>query len=128
VPRGPGRVGQRGRVHPVRGVLHGQCEHAGKRLRFQRQPDTAWLVRHRGASLSSPLWSAIFADRDGFQGQRAGNANVLLYQMFRKNYHRFFHDITGAGQSPNNNGLFPVRKGYDMATGIGTPIMAPDHR
>jgi hypothetical protein len=28
------------------------------------------------------------------------------------------------GQSPNNNGLFPSRKGYDMATGIGTPIMA----
>jgi kumamolisin len=77
-----------------------------------------------GTSLSSPLWSAIFADRDGFQKQRAGNANVLLYQMFRKNYHRFFHDITGAHQSPNNNGLFPSRKGYDMATGIGTPIMA----
>jgi subtilase family serine protease len=76
-----------------------------------------------GTSLSSPLWSAIFADRDSFTRQRAGNANVLLYQMLRGNSHRFFHDITGVGQSTNNNGLFPVRRKFDLATGIGTPRM-----
>jgi hypothetical protein len=36
----------------------------------------------------------------------------------------YFHDITGLGQSVTNNGLFPVTKGYDEATGIGTPNMA----
>jgi len=77
-----------------------------------------------GTSLSSPLWSAIFADRDSFQGQRAGNANVLLYQMFRASSGQFFHDITGIGQQTNDNGLFPARPNFDMATGIGTPIMA----
>jgi subtilase family serine protease len=77
-----------------------------------------------GTSLSSPLWSAIIADRDGFQRQRAGNANVLLYRMFRANSGRFFHDITGIHQKTNDNGLFPTRPKYDMATGIGTPIMA----
>src|SRR5215831_14795751 len=78
-----------------------------------------------GTSLSSPLWSAIFADRDGFQRQRAGNANVLLYRMFRADSGRFFHDITGIHQKTNDNGLFPTLPNYDMATGIGTPIMAP---
>ena len=28
------------------------------------------------------------------------------------------------GQTTNNNGLFPTTPGYDLATGIGTPIMA----
>jgi subtilase family serine protease len=78
-----------------------------------------------GTSLSSPLWSAIIADRDSFQNQRAGNANELLYALFRGDYHKFFHDITGVGQSTNNNGLFPTRRDYDMATGIGTPKMTP---
>jgi subtilase family serine protease len=77
-----------------------------------------------GTSLSSPLWSAIFADRDSFQHQRAGNANVLLYSLLRNDYHKFFHDITGIGQNPSNNGLFPVTRNYDMATGIGTPRMS----
>jgi len=35
----------------------------------------------------------------------------------------FFHDITGQGQTTTNNGLFPVTRGYDEATGIGTPKM-----
>ena len=33
----------------------------------------------------------------------------------------YFHDITGIGQTTNNNGLFPITPGYDEATGIGTP-------
>jgi hypothetical protein len=49
---------------------------------------------------------------------------VLLYLMFRAKSSRFFHDITGIGQRTNDNGLFPTRPNYDMATGIGTPIMA----
>jgi subtilase family serine protease len=77
-----------------------------------------------GTSLSSPLWSAIIADRDGFLGRRSGNINPLLYQLYRTNPRKFFHDITGAGQVAKNNGHFFTRPGYDLATGIGTPIMA----
>jgi kumamolisin len=76
-----------------------------------------------GTSLSSPLWSAIAADRDSFQGQRSGNLNPLLYLMYNLAPHVFFHDINGAGQVENNNGFFPAVKGFDLATGIGTPIM-----
>ncbi len=77
-----------------------------------------------GTSLSSPLWSAIVADRDSYQGRRTGNANPLLYLLYNRNPHGYFHDITGIHQSTNNNGLFPVTPGYDLATGIGTPDMA----
>lgn len=76
-----------------------------------------------GTSLSSPLWSAVIADRDGFWHGRIGNANPLLYWLYNVDYHGYFHDITGVGQTSNNNGLFPTTRGYDLATGIGTPKM-----
>ena len=77
-----------------------------------------------GTSLSSPLWSAIIADRDGFWHSRTGNANPLLYLLYNLDYHGYFHDITGVGQSVNNNGFFPTAPGFDRATGIGTPKMS----
>jgi len=77
-----------------------------------------------GTSLSSPLWSAIIADRDSFTRHRTGNINPLVYLLYRINPRKFFHDITGIGQTTTNNGHFATRPGYDLATGIGTPVMA----
>jgi subtilase family serine protease len=77
-----------------------------------------------GTSLSSPLWSGVIADRDGFLHQRTGNVNPLLYQLYTTDPGRYFNDVTGAGQRATNNGLFPARPGYDEATGIGTPKLA----
>ena len=77
-----------------------------------------------GTSLSSPLWSGIIADRDSYQGRRNGNINPLLYLLYNLSPSVYFHDITGIGQTTNNNGLFPTTPGYDLATGIGTPKMA----
>jgi subtilase family serine protease len=77
-----------------------------------------------GTSLSSPLWSAIIADRDSYTGHRSGNINPLLYRLYDTDSGEYFHDITGIGQFTNNNGLFPATPGYDEATGIGTPKMA----
>jgi subtilase family serine protease len=77
-----------------------------------------------GTSLSSPLWSAIIADRDSFLGRRTGNVGPLLYGLFNFSQGLFFHDITGKGQTTTTNGLFPVTPGFDEATGIGTPKMA----
>ena len=76
-----------------------------------------------GTSLSSPLWSAIIADHDGLFHGRIGNANPLLYLLYNVNPEGYFHDITGIGQTTNNNGLFPTTPGYDLSTGIGTPKM-----
>ncbi len=92
------------------------------------QPPIGWFGIG-GTSLSSPFWSAIIADRDGFWHDRIGNANPLLYRLYNVDYQGFFHDITGRGPSnsdtifPTNNGYFPATRGYDLATGIGTPKM-----
>jgi subtilase family serine protease len=77
-----------------------------------------------GTSLSSPLWAALIADRDSYTGHRTGNFNPLAYLLFNTDPGLYFHDITGIGQTTNNNGLFPTTPGYDEATGIGTPNMA----
>ena len=80
-----------------------------------------------GTSLSSPLWAAVTADRDSYQGRRTGNINPLLYHWLRTNPSKYFTDITGRGprqQAATNNGLFPTTPGYDEATGIGTPKFA----
>ena len=77
-----------------------------------------------GTSLSSPLWSAIVADRDSFHHNRIGLANAWLYRLFRGAPSVYFHDITGAGQTTTDNGFFPVTRAYDEAVGIGTPKMA----
>ncbi len=76
-----------------------------------------------GTSLSSPFWSAIIADRDGYHGHRSGNINPVLYLLFNLAPSVYFHDITGLYGTTKNNGLFPETPGYDEATGIGTPKM-----
>jgi subtilase family serine protease len=80
-----------------------------------------------GTSLSSPLWAAVTADRDSYQGRRTGNINPLLYFWLNTNPSKYFTDITGQGplqRAASNNGLFPTTPGYDEATGIGTPKFA----
>jgi kumamolisin len=76
-----------------------------------------------GTSGSSPVWSGVIALWDSVHGQRFGNANYGLYQLFRSPgaSSKYFHDITGKNQTVNNNGFYPTTPGYDMATGIGSP-------
>ena len=80
-----------------------------------------------GTSLSTPLWAAVIADRDGFQGRRTGNINPLVYSWLRTDPGKYLTDITGVGalqQAATNNGVYPTTPGYDEATGAGTPKMA----
>jgi subtilase family serine protease len=86
------------------------------------QPVPGWFGIG-GTSLSSPLVSAIVADRDSFQHHRTGSASQLIYQLYRFSPSFYFHDITSAGQPATNNGLFPAVPGFDLATGVGTPKM-----
>ena len=88
------------------------------------QPVPGWFGIG-GTSLSSPLVSAIIADRDSLHGNRTGNINPTLYREYQIAPSLFFHDVTGAGHIAKNNGLFPAVPGYDLATGIGTIKMAP---
>jgi len=90
------------------------------------QPVPGWFGIG-GTSLSSPLWSALIADRDSYQGHRTGNINPLVYLLLNTGASRYFNDITGIGplqQAATNNGLYPVTPGYDQATGVGSPKFA----
>jgi subtilase family serine protease len=115
-------------VDAVRGVLTGNASTPQSFCATfsGSQPAPGWFGIG-GTSLSSPLWSAIIADRDSFHGHRSGNINPLLYRLLRTNPKRYFHDITGIGpkqKAATNNGLFPTTPAYDEATGIGSPKMA----
>ncbi len=70
-----------------------------------------------GTSCASPIWAGIAALYDVHHHGRQGLFNYLLFPFdSASGYASQFHDITGY-----NNGFYPAIKGYDMATGIGTP-------
>ena len=87
------------------------------------QPVPGWFGIG-GTSLSSPLLSAIIADRDSYRRQRSGNINPVLYLLGKIGLVSPFHDIARTSQAASNNGLFPTVPGYDLATGLGSPKMA----
>jgi len=86
----------------------------------QNQPVPGWFGIG-GTSLSSPLVSAMVADRDSFQHHRTGNFNNVIYRLYQFDPSFYFHDITGNGHIAKNNGLFPAVPGFDLATGVGSP-------
>ena len=53
-----------------------------------------------------------------------GFVNPLLYQLAGTDYAKYFNDITTGNNDANddNGGLYPATAGYDMATGLGSPI------
>ena len=99
-----------------------------------------------GTSASTPLWAAYLAlvnASSACRGQDIGFANPALYQIAARSYAANFNDITaaspytalanndtfdGTGTQPGEpdvddpNNLFPITGGYDMATGLGSPI------
>jgi subtilase family serine protease len=111
------------------------CFHGNRLCRYRNgylaalegsRPPTCWFDAN-GTSLAGPVWAAIIADRDSYQGKRSGNVNPWLYQLLRTDPSRYFTDITGQGPlqaAATGNGIFPSTPGYDMATGVGTPKMA----
>jgi subtilase family serine protease len=94
----------------------------------------AWQTGN-GTSAASPLWAAFTALTNALpacRGRDVGFANPALYAIGGSAYAANFNDITGAipfsGYAANNdytgagNGEYPTTAGYDMTTGLGTPI------
>ncbi|MGO9114822.1 MAG: S8 family serine peptidase [Thermoguttaceae bacterium] len=79
-----------------------------------------------GTSVAAPCWAGLIADADGIRSAEGfgtldgpGQTLPALYTLPSSD----FHDIT-----TGNNG-FPAGPGYDLATGLGTPIantLVPD--
>lgn len=95
-----------------------------------------------GTSAAAPLWAAFTTLADASptcRGLTLGFENPSLYALAGSAYLSDFHDISQAspfssqanndtfynavGGNPDNpSHLYPVQGGYDMATGLGTPI------
>jgi subtilase family serine protease len=99
---------------------------------------TRWTITG-GTSAAAPLWAALTALANASpacHGSTLGFENPALYGIADGAYATNFHDITAASPftgSANNDtwqrtdpsnpgGLYPVLSGYDMATGLGSPI------
>ncbi len=103
----------------------------------------AWQIAG-GTSASAPLWAAFTALANASaacRGFTLGFENPALYAIAGTAYAANFHDVTRPSPFPTANNpatndtwsdspdnannpsdLYPVLPGYDMATGLGSPI------
>ncbi|MCU1492657.1 MAG: hypothetical protein JWO62_421 [Acidimicrobiaceae bacterium] len=81
-----------------------------------------------GTSAAAPTWAAVFALADRSTSCRAtgpiGFANPALYAAAAKVYSAAFRDVTVGGNdlTGNNPGHYSAKQGYDLASGLGSPI------
>jgi subtilase family serine protease len=83
-----------------------------------------------GTSAGSPMWASIIAITDQLRQQahrsRLGYANAALYAIGRNPFQarNDFHDITVGNNALDSPIGFDANRGYDLATGFGTPDVA----
>jgi autotransporter-associated beta strand protein len=98
---------------------------------YNASSGNGWFGGYGGTSLASPCFAGLVADADGIRAA-AGNGTLdgatqtlpALYSLSND-----FHDITSGNIDPNGNSLYSAGTGYDLATGLGSPIanqLVPD--
>lgn len=80
-----------------------------------------------GTSADAPLWAALIAlvnAQPACAGVPLGFANPALYRAAARAYTADFHDVLRGNNdlTQTNGGLYPAAAGYDMASGLGTPV------
>ena len=99
-------------------------------------PSTGYVIYDRvnglgftaigGTSGAAPLWAAVLAVAasadDNTKGY--GSMNPILYGLDQQSPGTYLNDVTSGNNDYNatNGGKFAAATGYDMATGLGTPI------
>jgi subtilase family serine protease len=83
-----------------------------------------------GTSLAAPTFAALIALADASGacgGTPIGFANPALYAAAASTYTSDFNDVTVGNNdfTGTNGGQFAAGPGYDMASGLGTPIATP---
>jgi DNA-binding beta-propeller fold protein YncE len=78
-----------------------------------------------GTSAAAPLWAAVIGLLDVQQGSlhKLGFVNPALYKLAAE-HKPIVNDVTVGNDdyTTTGGGLYPATRGYDMATGLGTPI------
>jgi streptogramin lyase len=83
-----------------------------------------------GTSLAAPTWAALAALVDGSssgcRSRPVGLLNPALYKLAVSAPGDFNHGVTSANEPAlgDTNGYYPVMAGYNMVTGLGTPVGA----
>jgi hypothetical protein len=79
-----------------------------------------------GTSGAAPLWAAVLAVVASNNGTTAGygQLNPALYLLAQETPGTYFNDVTSGNIDYNATagGQYPAMAGYDMATGLGTPV------
>jgi subtilase family serine protease len=93
--------------------------------------EEAWEV-NGGTSAAAPFWAAIATLTNASAacgGHSIGFVNPALYALAGSAYSGNFRDVTGpfTGGKPTTDRFddaepFPAKVGYDMASGLGTPV------
>ncbi len=80
------------------------------------------VFRFGGTSAGSPQWAGIVALADQLGHHRQGLLNDRLYAFAHGFlYQALFHDITVGNNSEDNITGFTAGRGWDAASGLGTP-------
>ena len=79
-----------------------------------------------GTSAGAPQWAGIAALANQKAGKALGLLNPRLYRIAgnRSSYHAAFHDPTFGNNDFTRAPGYGVHAGYDLPTGIGTPIVS----
>ena len=79
-----------------------------------------------GTSGAAPLWAAVLAVAASADANTAGygTLNPILYTLAQNSPGTYLNDVTSGNNDYNatNGGQFTATSGYDMATGLGTPV------
>jgi Pro-kumamolisin, activation domain/MBG domain (YGX type) len=79
-----------------------------------------------GTSATAPLWAAVVAVVASANGNTVGYGalNPALYLLAQSSTGTYLNDVTTGNNDYNatDGGQFPAMPGYDMATGLGTPV------
>ena len=70
-----------------------------------------------GTSMSAPQWAALSALANSLRQQSVNSAPGVFYSLATANYSAYYHDIISG-----NNGAYSCGPGYDLVTGLGTPV------
>jgi putative cell wall-binding protein len=76
-----------------------------------------------GASAGPPLWAALLSIINQGRGTPVGFVNPALYQKSGTGALQLNDVVTGNNDFTGTNaGTYPATAGFDMATGLGTPV------